>query len=147
MRVMGVFSVYAPFSADLSLLFQVVAFIVLMVAVVFKRKARYGVHASLILVAVLLHVVSVFVVMVPSLLGYGGVFEALSIVSAVFAGHAVLGFLVLLLSVWLLGSWLTHTRDFKPCFKRKNVMRVTVVFWVLELLLGVYVYVLLYVPV
>ncbi|HUW47367.1 MAG TPA: hypothetical protein VMW36_01315 [Patescibacteria group bacterium] len=95
--------------------------------------------------AVVLHTVSIFVVMVPSLLASEGLFgDLLNRLALVVFSHAVLGSFVEVLGLYLL-SMLALNRGFsKACFKNKMIMRVTLVLWVVELIVGVYVYFLLY---
>jgi uncharacterized membrane protein YozB (DUF420 family) len=62
------------------------------------------------------------------------------------ASHAALGILVEILGAYLVLIWAMHPKDVQPCFKRKTVMRVVLVCWLIELILGAYVYILLYVP-
>jgi len=95
-----------------------------------------------------LHTLSIIAVMVPSLLNKKGIFENLYIrFSIVTVSHAILGSLVEILGIWLIGTWALRSHDVKVCFKRKRIMDVTFLLWLLELILGVYVYMMLYVPI
>ena len=144
----GLFNPNATFSADFTLLLQIVIFVVLLAGFVMARVKRgYLKHGVIMGVAVALHTISILIVMVPSLLSSGGLFEnwagSLSLAGA---SHAVLGVLVEILGVYLVLTWALHPKDTKPCFKRKTTMRAVLVCWLIELILGVYVYILLYVP-
>lgn len=68
---LGLFNVYAPFLADLNLLLQVVILLVLLASLRFKSKRSYLIHGISMGLAVVLHTVSIFSVMVPSLLASG----------------------------------------------------------------------------
>lgn len=95
--------------------------------------------------AVVLHTVSIFVVMVPSLLASGGLFGDLSNYLALVAlSHSVLGSFVEVLGVYLLSVLALNRGITKACFRNKMIMRVTFVLWVVELVVGIYVYFLLY---
>jgi uncharacterized membrane protein YozB (DUF420 family) len=95
--------------------------------------------------AVVLHTVSIFVVMVPSLLASGGLFrDLLNRLALVVLSHAVLGSIVEVLGLYLLSVLALNRGVSKACFKNKVIMRVTFALWVVELIVGVYVYFLLY---
>lgn len=142
---LGLFNVYAPFLADLSLLFQVAILLVLLVSLRFKFKRSYLRHGVSMGLAVVLHTVSIFVVMVPSLLASGGLFgDLLDRLALVVLSHAVLGSFVEVLGLYLLSVLVLNRGVSKACFKNKVIMRVTFALWVVELIVGVYVYFLLY---
>ena len=58
--------------------------------------------------------------------------------------HTILGSLVEILGVYLVGTWAANRANVQACSKRKRAMQVTLLLWLVELLLGVYAYVLLY---
>lgn len=144
----GLFNPNAPVSADVTLLLQIVIFVALFAGFVMARTRRsFMKHGAIMGVAVVLHTISIFMVMAPSLLSSGGLFEnwvgSLPIAVAL---HAALGILVEILGAYLVLAWILHPKDSTPCFKRKSFMRVVIVCWLIALVLGAYVYVLLYVP-
>jgi uncharacterized membrane protein YozB (DUF420 family) len=95
--------------------------------------------------AVVLHTISIFALMVPSLLASGGLFGDLSNqLALVVLSHAVLGSFVEVLGLYLLSVLVLKRGVTKACFKNKMTMRITLVMWVVELIVGVYVYFLLY---
>jgi uncharacterized membrane protein YozB (DUF420 family) len=104
-------------------------------------------HGALMGIAVAFNTVSIVVVMMPSLLGFSDLspmpftHRALTIVA-----HTVTGGLVEILGIWLVGTWAFNHRNTRACAKRRDIMRATIFLWVLELLLGIYVYIILYMP-
>ena len=141
---LGLFNVYAPFLADLSLLFQAAVLLVLLASLRFKFRRSYLRHGVSMGLAVVLHTVSI-VVMVRSLLASGGLFgDLLNRLALVVFSHAVLGSFVEVLGLYLLSVLAWHRGVSKACFRNKMIMRVTFVLWVVELIVGVYVYFLLY---
>jgi uncharacterized membrane protein YozB (DUF420 family) len=147
-RVGGLFNPNATLSADFTLLLQIVIFVVLLAGFVMARvKRSFLRHGVIMGVAVVLHTISILIVMMPSLLSSGGLFEnwAGSLPLAV-ASHAALGILVEILGAYLVLIWALHPKDAQSCLKRKTAMRVVLVSWLIELILGAYVYILLYVP-
>jgi uncharacterized membrane protein YozB (DUF420 family) len=143
------FNPTAPFYADSTLVLQIVVYLVFLAGfTLVKARRDYAKHGAIMGVAIVLHTVSILMVMVPSLLSSGGLFENLlgSLQLAILA-HATLGILVETLGLYVVLTWVIHYKDVKPCFKRKIIMRVLAVLWTIALILGVYVYILLYVPV
>jgi uncharacterized membrane protein YozB (DUF420 family) len=145
----GLFNPSAPFSSDLTLLLEIVVFLVFLAGfVLVKARRDYAKHGPIMGVAIALHTVSILGVMVPSLLSSGGLFEnLLGSLQLVILAHATLGILVEILGLYVVLAWALHYKDVKPCFKRKRIMRVLAVLWTIALILGIYVYILLYVPI
>jgi uncharacterized membrane protein YozB (DUF420 family) len=145
---MGLFNPYATFLADVNLLFQLAILTVLIGSVFFKSRGSYSKHGITMGIAVALHTVSIFLIMLPSLEALTGLFEnLLAPLTLVVLLHAVLGSLVELFGIYLILVWALHQEDVKVCFKNKKKMNPTIVLWLIELALGIYVYVLLYVPI
>lgn len=144
---MGLFNTNAPVLADVNLLLQLAIALILPVGLWFKFRHNYKKHGITMGLAVALHTVSIFAVMVPSLIASTGLFaNLLNRLALVILPHAILGSLVEILGVYLLGTWALNRGVSKACFKNKMNMRVTIALWVIELVLGVYVYILLYTP-
>jgi uncharacterized membrane protein YozB (DUF420 family) len=142
---MGIFSPGAPFLSDLNLILQVVIIAFLVSAVYFRLKHSFVRHALMMGAGISLHTVAIFAIMVPSLLSLGGLLgDLLTRFSLMTLTHATAGGLVEIMGIWLIASWLTDTVHVEKCVKRKNVMRVTIALWLAELVLGVYIYVMLY---
>jgi uncharacterized membrane protein YozB (DUF420 family) len=147
-QYMGLFNPNAVFLADVNLLFQLSILVVLIGSVYFKLRRSYSKHGATMAIAVTLHTVSIFSIMLPSLtaiIGMLGTFP-FSTASAVLI-HAVLGSLVELFGIYLVATWVLHHDDVKVCFKNRRIMKPTIVLWLIELALGMYVYILLYVPI
>lgn len=142
---MGLFNIYATFLADVNLLLQVAILLILTMSLGFKFRHNYMKHGIIMGLAVVLHTISIFVVMMPSLIASKGLFaNLLNSLALVMLPHAVVGGLVEILAVYLLSVWALNRGVSKACFKNKMIMRLTITLWVAELILGVYVYILLY---
>jgi uncharacterized membrane protein YozB (DUF420 family) len=146
---MGIFNPNAPLTADLNLLFQIAIFVFLAAGVsTAKFRRKFIRHGTTMAIALVLNTTSIAVVMIPSLQSFRGVlsmpFTQLAFIVIV---HAVAGTLVEILGVWLVGTWAIQRHDIKACAKKRSIMRATVFLWLVELLLGIYVYILLYVPI
>jgi uncharacterized membrane protein YozB (DUF420 family) len=144
----GLFNANAPLLSDLNLLFQIAIFVFLVVGLlVVKLRHRFIKHSALMGVAVAFNTVSIAVVMTPSLLGFGDLASTPFTHPAwVVIIHAITGSLVEILGIWLVGTWAFNRHNTETCAKRRNIMRATIFLWLLELLLGAYVYIILYMP-
>jgi uncharacterized membrane protein YozB (DUF420 family) len=147
---MGIFNTGAPPLSDLSLILQAIIFSFLALAVYARLKHSYMKHAILMGSGIVLHTVTIVTIMVPSLLSmeHDGVhlLTNLTDFALLTIAHAAIGSLVELLGVWLVATWLFNTAGVEKCFRRRNVMRVTIALWLTELILGIYVYMMLYLP-
>jgi len=128
--------------STVSLVIQVVVLALIIIALIIKRQNKYRQHGIVMLSAVILHIISIFAVMVPSfaefyampsLIDYADIFVMLTLV------HVIAGVISAVLGVWIVGSWHLQ-KDLKPCFRKKRVMDVTVTLWVLALVLGIILY-------
>ena len=145
---MGLFNVNAPLTADLDLVLQISILILLLAGIaIAKLKRKFNRHGALMGIALALNTISIIVVMLPSFLSFSGLFANLSTPAAVVITHAILGVLVEVLGIWLVVNWIGRRGNIKSCVGKKNLMRVTLLLWFLELIIGIYVYVMLYVPI
>ncbi|UCB60827.1 MAG: hypothetical protein JSW72_01830 [Candidatus Bathyarchaeota archaeon] len=144
---MGLFNANAPLASDLNLLLQVFIFILLVGGVVIAKFRRgFNRHGTVMGIAVFLNTISMAIVMIPSLLGFRGLFSApFSDAALIVFSHSIMGTVVEILGIWLVGVWLIN--KIRACAKRKNVMRITVILWLIELLVGIYIYIMLYLPI
>lgn len=145
MRLVGIFNPGAPFLSDLNLIFQVViaAFLVLALLAIVRRK--YMIHGIIMGCCIALNTISIFAIMVPSLLRLDGLISGLSTrLSLLVVTHAVVGSIVETLGVLLVVAWVFNRTRIDNCFRRKHIMEATIILWILELVLGVYVYMTLY---
>jgi len=123
---------------------QIVILVILFASMGFKRKNKYWQHGALTLVATVLNLFSFLLAMLPSALGKEIIqTQPFHIVSIVTLFHSAIGAVTVLLSVWLVAAWHLQSTP-KDCFKRKNLMRVTMVLWMLSLILGYLLYTYLY---
>ena len=146
---MGLFNPNAPFTADLNLLFQIAIFIFLVAGVsVAKFRRKFIQHGTTMAIALVLNTISIAVVMIPSLQGFRGVLSMpFTRPAFIIIVHVAAGTLVEILGVWLVGTWAFQYRDIKACAKKRSIMLATIFLWLVELLLGIYVYIMLYVPI
>jgi len=142
---MGLFNPSATVSADVNLLLQLVILVVLLVGWTFKRN--YLRHGMIMGALVALNTLLIFLVMAPSLWASTGLFtNTLSQLALVIALHSALGSIVEVGGIYLLIVWVSNHGLSKTCFKNRTIMKATIIAWIIELVLGMYLYALLYLP-
>jgi uncharacterized membrane protein YozB (DUF420 family) len=142
---MGLFNPNAVFLSDVNLLLQLAILVVLILGFSFKRIRIYPKHGATMAIAVALHSISIFAIMLPSLLALTGSWVNPLAVRLVVLPHAVLGSLVEILGVYLVLTWTLHHREVKVCSRKKKFMKPTLILWLIELVIGICVYILFYV--
>ena len=131
----------------MNLILQTVILVILGLAVYARLKHSMVKHAVLMGSAIGLHTLAIGAIMVPSLLSLSAlVSKLLTRFALLTIVHATLGSIVEILGLWLVATWLSNRTNVEKCFKRKNIMRVTIALWLTELILGIFVYVMLYLP-
>jgi uncharacterized membrane protein YozB (DUF420 family) len=128
--------------STISFVIQLVVLGLLLSAIFLKSQKKYRQHGTVMLSAVVLHIISIVIVMVPSLGAFfsmpGSVnfTNTLVIVTLV---HVSAGVLAVLCGIWLVSSWHLKT-DLQTCFKKKLIMDATFVLWLLAIILGIVLY-------
>ena len=132
--------------ATASLIVQIVVLAVLIASYVLKRQKRYRGHGITMSVAFVLHLTTIFAVMLPSLISYlsspGTLnFSDASVIISLL--HASLGVIGVSMGGWLAASW--HLRkDLGPMFAKRRIMLPTLIVWIIAILIGIYIYLSLY---
>ena len=145
LRQFGIFNAGAPFLSDLNLILQIVIATFLMVALFAVARRKYAAHGVIMGCCVALNTISIFTIMIPSLLGLDGLVSRLSTrLSLLVVTHALVGSVVEILGVTLVVAWIVNRAETDNCFKRKHIMEATIILWILEIVLGIYVYMTLY---
>ncbi|MGA3059805.1 MAG: hypothetical protein ABSD92_05490 [Candidatus Bathyarchaeia archaeon] len=137
-----------PFAliATASLTIQIVVLFLLSYGYLLKRHLRFREHGKAMFIAVVLHLSTVFTVMIPSfVLAIVPNFilpNSNGITSVVTLVMLVTGTLAVSLGVWLVVSWRFH--DWEDCVKRKRIMITTMAAWLVSLSFGIVLYSILY---
>ncbi len=132
---------------QIDLVFQASIFVILAVGMAVERKHKIKWHAQLMLAALVLSIVSFLAVMGPAWDNVGdGVVGTLGIVAM---GHVGSGGLALILSFWVVGSWLSSPL-LMPSLKiscygalNKKLMWAVLLLWLSSLILGFFLYALI----
>jgi len=128
-------------TSTVSLGIQIVVLGLLIGAVFLKTHKKYRQHGIVMFSALALHIVSILAVMVPSFRAYvgPGVINFSDLWAIVTLVHVSAGFMTALFGIWLVGSWHLKT-DIQGCFKKKRLMDVTLILWMLSIVLGILLY-------
>jgi hypothetical protein len=115
---------------------------ILFVSMGLKIQKKFRLHGIAMLSAVLLHLVSVVIVMIPS---YANLLpllseSALSALVIALLIHGVIGFVTATLAVWIVASWRLR-QSLKYCMPKKKAMRLTLILWVITDILAFLLYV------
>ena len=130
-------------TSQLNLYMQLIIIVGLTVGLLLSKKKKLIQHGWLMLILTLLNLASIIVVMMP--VAYQLLTRlTLSSFSLITILHALMGLIVLILSIRLLVIW----RFQKPgptCYKLKDQMLKLYLFWVAEVILGIALYFQLYI--
>jgi len=131
--------------ATVSLVFQVAVFVLLLGGWTLKKMRRFRAHGVFMMVGVALHLVVIWVLMVPSFVAAFvpmGTSVNLSLRVIAFV-HAGLGISAAALGVWLVAGWRLR-RSLDYCVPKKRWMRWTFYVWFSALILGFILYLSLF---
>ena len=124
-----------------NLYIQIVFLAVVFMSLVFKRQKNFRLHGITMLVAVVLHLISVLAVMIPSYLSLLPQVSQSTMSAPVVTVlvHGVIGILTVALSIWIVASWRLR-QSLKYCMPKKKAMRVNLILWVITIILAILLY-------
>ena len=129
-----------------SLFFQVAVLGLLLFSFNLKQRSSFRAHGLTMTAALSVHLLIILAIMAPSLLfGLAPKIAAnpASPASLLAPLHAATGAAAAILALWIVGSWrLRQTTQF--CAPKKNIMKYTLILWVITLILGIALYFVLY---
>ena len=124
--------------ATISFFLQIVIPVLLLVSLGLKWKKRFREHGVTMLIAVVLHSISIFSVMVP-FFGVITLGDFSPVVSAITFFHGIAGIIAEVLGVWIIVSWRLR-KSLQYCFPKKKLMLITLISWQIALFLGILIY-------
>ena len=139
-------SMVSPFVAQINLVFQIIILALLFASLMLKKRRNYFLHGTTMMIAVILNAFSFILVMGPSLLNLGRlvVDKPLNIISMATVTHGILGAIAEILAVWVVVSWRLRSST-RYCIRKRKMMQVTLVVWLIALFLGILLYAFLYI--
>jgi uncharacterized membrane protein YozB (DUF420 family) len=126
----------------ISLVVQVAVLGLLIYGYWLKRHMDFQRHGRTMSIALILHLIVIFTIMVPSFVVaiipeflFRNVFGSVSIISLI---HVPLGVSVFSLGLWFVIGW--RLKGLRGCFNRKKYMLYTIIAWIITLSLGILLY-------
>ena len=143
----GIFGTGAVLQTDVNLILQIVMFLIIVIGLVYKNKRKFKIHGGIMGIAVILHVISLLLVMGPSFSeGYEYFTTATSDVGVQTTWiHAVPGAIAMIMGIILVGAWALRPSNIAACSRRKRLMDITVLLWLISLMFGITTYLVFYV--
>ena len=143
----GIFGTGAIIQTDINLTIQIVMLIFIVISLIYKNKRKFKTHAELMGIAVILHLISFFAVMLPSF--YYNLDYFVTATSDLGAQtiwiHAIPGALSMILGIFLVAAWVLSPANISACSKRKRLMDITIILWSISLIFGIASYMFYYV--
>ncbi len=133
---------YILLIATLTLLSQIGVFVLLYASFQLKKMGRYREKGILMTAGVILHLIVIFVIMVPSfLIGLVPQIVKPPIVINTFLVpvHVVTGTVAAALGAWIVATW-RFRKSLEFCAPKKRWMRITLYIWLASLILGFILY-------
>ena len=129
---------------QINLSLQIATLVILFASLILKRKRKYFAHGATMLTAVILNALSFLLVMMPSL----STLEILKTqplhwFSLATLAHAGLGAITIILGAWIVAAWHLQPSN-QNCIRKKKLMRLTLMLWVIVFFLGFVLYTVLY---
>jgi len=143
----GIFGIGVLIQTEINLVLQVLMLIIIVIGLFYKSKRKFKIHGGLMGSAVILHLISLFAVMLPSFNNnYEYFITAISElgVQTIWI-HAVPGAIALMLGIVLVAAWALHPSNIAVCSKLKRIMDITTMLWLISLMFGIAAYVVFYV--
>lgn len=132
---------------DISLILQVVILFLLILGLPFIKgvgvKRSYKTHGYLTILALILHSIIIFTVMVPAFGGGIGELGELSTVASVTVwSHVFLGTAAEILGIMVVGLWLSKPLSNMACLKMKKTMLPLFIIWTISIINGALIHLL-----
>jgi uncharacterized membrane protein YozB (DUF420 family) len=132
-----------------TLIIQIIVLILLFLGYSYKRKLKFRQHGVTMASALILHLIMILAIMIPSFV-LAVIPEyilpaPLMLVSLTSIIHGITGVIALVLGTYLVAAW-RFKKEVKDCFKRKNIMRLTLTAWLVALITGIMMYAIFYIP-
>ena len=143
----GIFGTGAILQTDINLILQVTTLLIVAISLVYKNRLNFKMHGVLMGIAVVLHVISFFAVMGPSFSSASEYFMTATSELGVITMwiHAIPGAIAMILGIVLVTSWALQPSNLASCARRKRLMDITVLSWLVSLIFGIATYVVFYV--
>ena len=143
----GIFGTEAALNVDVNLILQIIMFVIIVISLFYKNKMKFKIHGLLMGIAVILHVLTFLTVMGPIFFVYLSEFVKYVSYPEIQTTwiHAIPGAIAMIMGIMLVELWALHPSNIALCSRRKRLMDVTVLLWLISLIFGIATYILLYI--
>jgi uncharacterized membrane protein YozB (DUF420 family) len=143
----GIFGTGAALNVDINLALQVIMFVIIVISLIYKNKKKFKIHGGLMGIAVILHILTFLTVMGPIFFGHFSAFVDYTSYPEIQTTwiHAIPGAIAMIMGILLVGLWTLRPSNIAACSRRKRLMDITVLLWLVSLIFGIATYILLYV--
>lgn len=141
----GIFGTEAILQTDINLILQITTILIVVISLVYKNRLKFKMHGALMGIAVIVHAISFFAVMGPSLSSASEYFTSSSDLGVITMWiHAIPGTIAMFLGILLVASWVLQPSNLATCARRKRLMDITSLFWIVSLIFGIAAYTVFY---
>ncbi len=138
----GLLGTGALIQTDINFILQIVMFIIIAIGIFYKIQRKYKIHGSIMGIALVLHIISFAAVMGPS---FSKIYNYTSDFGVQITWiHAVPGAIAMILGIILVTAWAIRPSNIAGCIRRKRIMDVTVLLWLVSLIFGIATYLSFY---
>jgi hypothetical protein len=140
----GLLGTRASLQYDLSLLIQIAVLLLLLLGYKYVREGKLRRHGLTMSAAVTLHVASIILIMVPSLvIHFGVLFTDVTSPGVIITWiHLPIGIYAAYVGISIVVNW--RFRSESLCMRKANMMKPLLVLWTIALFLGIAFYVYYY---
>jgi uncharacterized membrane protein YozB (DUF420 family) len=142
----GLLGTQAYLGADINIIFQILTVVLIIVAIVYKSRKRFQTHGKLMGIAIILHLISFIIIMGPVFFrdfeGFVTYTSYLEVQTMWI--HVIPGIIAIILGTTIVILWALNPNNIAACSKRKRIMDITTILWLVSLLFGIATYMLFY---
>ena len=123
---------------SINLIIQLALLLTLLVAAFHAKRGQFSKHCTIIRIAVPVQLLSIFIVMLPEMLGYVNTLSSTALLSIEIWVHHFLGLAVV--AIWVYIN-LVNMGKIKIKGRLRSIMRLAFGLWILALVSGIHIYV------
>jgi uncharacterized membrane protein YozB (DUF420 family) len=142
----GILGTQAYLGSDINIIFQILTVALIIVAIGYKGRKRFQIHGKLMGIAIIIHIVSFIAIMGPVFFrDFDGFVTYTSYLEVQTMWiHVIPGIIAMILGTAIVVLWALNPSNIAACSKRKRIMDITTILWLVSLLFGIATYMLFY---
>jgi uncharacterized membrane protein YozB (DUF420 family) len=142
----GILGTQAYLGSDINIIFQTLTVALIIVAIGYKGRKRFQIHGKLMGIAIIIHIVSFIAIMGPVFFrDFDGFVTYTSYLEVQTMWiHVIPGIIAMILGTAIVVLWALNPSNIAACSKRKRIMDITTILWLVSMLFGITTYMLFY---